>query len=114
MQVKCAVCSFVDNSGFKVTQNMGESCLAFSLTFSNHTVSIYFLLIELLLHIIPNLFTTMSFVLSQGIDLENIVYYKDDTHYFVMTAKKQSLLDKGVIRHVGINFLCILCKLKLW
>uniref|UniRef100_A0A3Q1FX13 Uncharacterized protein n=1 Tax=Acanthochromis polyacanthus TaxID=80966 RepID=A0A3Q1FX13_9TELE len=25
-----------------------------------------------------------------GIDLENIVYYKDDTHYFVMTAKKQS------------------------
>ncbi|XP_054504649.2 F-actin-monooxygenase MICAL1 isoform X1 [Agelaius phoeniceus] len=32
-----------------------------------------------------------------GIDLENIVYYKDDTHYFVMTAKKQSLLTKGVI-----------------
>ncbi|KAM9369359.1 F-actin-monooxygenase MICAL1 [Phaethornis superciliosus] len=32
-----------------------------------------------------------------GIDLENIVYYKDDTHYFVMTAKKQSLLNKGVI-----------------
>uniref|UniRef100_A0A8B9S9E2 F-actin monooxygenase n=1 Tax=Apteryx owenii TaxID=8824 RepID=A0A8B9S9E2_APTOW len=36
---------------------------------------------------------------ATGIDLENIVYYKDDTHYFVMTAKKQSLLDKGVIRH---------------
>ncbi|XP_020719334.2 F-actin-monooxygenase Mical isoform X2 [Bombus terrestris] len=32
-----------------------------------------------------------------GIDLENIVYYKDDTHYFVMTAKKQSLIDKEVI-----------------
>ena len=32
-----------------------------------------------------------------GIDLENIVYYKDETHYFVMTAKKQSLLNKGVI-----------------
>ncbi|XP_039993511.1 F-actin-monooxygenase MICAL2 isoform X5 [Xiphias gladius] len=32
-----------------------------------------------------------------GIDLENIVYYKDNTHYFVMTAKKQSLLDKGVV-----------------
>ncbi|XP_061773361.1 F-actin-monooxygenase mical2b isoform X4 [Nerophis ophidion] len=32
-----------------------------------------------------------------GIDLENIVYYKDNTHYFVMTAKKQSLLYKGVI-----------------
>ncbi|XP_051515462.1 F-actin-monooxygenase mical1-like isoform X1 [Myxocyprinus asiaticus] len=33
-----------------------------------------------------------------GIDLENIVYYKDDTHYFVMTAKKASLLKKGVIK----------------
>ncbi|TRY56001.1 hypothetical protein DNTS_026865 [Danionella cerebrum] len=36
---------------------------------------------------------------ATGIDLENIVYYKDDTHYFVMTAKKQSLLDKAVILH---------------
>lgn len=35
-----------------------------------------------------------------GIDLENIVYYKDDTHYFVMTAKKQSLIDKEVILQV--------------
>lgn len=34
---------------------------------------------------------------AKGIDLENIVYYKDETHYFVMTAKKQSLLEKGVI-----------------
>ncbi|GAB6029662.1 hypothetical protein CHUAL_014161 [Chamberlinius hualienensis] len=32
-----------------------------------------------------------------GIDLENIVYYKDETHYFVMTAKKYSLIEKGVI-----------------
>uniref|UniRef100_A0A673LKI0 F-actin monooxygenase n=1 Tax=Sinocyclocheilus rhinocerous TaxID=307959 RepID=A0A673LKI0_9TELE len=38
---------------------------------------------------------------ATGIDLENIVYYKDDTHYFVMTAKKQSLLEKGVILHVS-------------
>uniref|UniRef100_A0A8C6U5P0 Molecule interacting with CasL protein 1 n=1 Tax=Neogobius melanostomus TaxID=47308 RepID=A0A8C6U5P0_9GOBI len=35
---------------------------------------------------------------TRGIDLENIVYYKDDTHYFVMTAKKKSLLKKGVIK----------------
>ena len=35
-----------------------------------------------------------------GIDLENIVYYKDDTHYFVMTAKKHSLLLKGVLIQV--------------
>ncbi|KAI5929729.1 [F-actin]-monooxygenase MICAL1 [Manis javanica] len=35
---------------------------------------------------------------ATGIDLENIVYYKDDTHYFVMTAKKQCLLQLGVLR----------------
>ncbi|KAE9551592.1 hypothetical protein FO519_005199 [Halicephalobus sp. NKZ332] len=33
-----------------------------------------------------------------GVDLENIVYYKDETHYFVMCAKKQSLISKGVIK----------------
>lgn len=38
------------------------------------------------------------------IDLENIVYYKDDTHYFVMTAKKPSLIEKGVIKQVHTQF----------
>lgn len=41
------------------------------------------------------------FLFFLGIDLENIVYYKDDTHYFVMTAKKKSLLEKGVIKEVS-------------
>ncbi|KAM6073665.1 F-actin-monooxygenase MICAL2 isoform 3-T3 [Chlamydotis macqueenii] len=44
-----------------------------------------------------------------GIDLENIVYYKDSTHYFVMTAKKQSLLDKGVIINDCIDTELLLC-----
>lgn len=38
---------------------------------------------------------------KHGIDLENIVYYKDETHYFVMTAKKGSLLSKGVLKKVS-------------
>jgi len=33
-----------------------------------------------------------------GVDLENIVYYKDEVHYFVMTAKKESLLAMGVLK----------------
>ncbi|NXY19686.1 MICA2 monooxygenase, partial [Atrichornis clamosus] len=44
-----------------------------------------------------------------GIDLENIVYYKDSTHYFVMTAKKQSLLDKGVIINDSVDTELLLC-----
>ena len=39
---------------------------------------------------------------AHGIELENIVYYKDETHYFVMTAKKNSLLEKGVLKRVSI------------
>lgn len=36
------------------------------------------------------------------IELENIIYFKDETHYFVMTAKKASLLKKGVIKEVHV------------
>lgn len=35
---------------------------------------------------------------TSGIDLENVVFYKGETHYFVMTAKKVSLIKKGVIK----------------
>lgn len=45
----------------------------------------------------------MYLLVFSGIDLENIVYYKDNTHYFVMTAKKQSLLEKGVIINVSMH-----------
>ena len=45
-----------------------------------------------------------------GIDLENIVYYKDDTHYFVMTAKRQSLIEKGVIRQDNTDAAQLLAK----
>ncbi|VDO07064.1 unnamed protein product [Rodentolepis nana] len=36
-----------------------------------------------------------------GIELENLVYYKDETHYFVMTIKKKSLLQRGVLIRVS-------------
>jgi len=35
---------------------------------------------------------------DHGIGLENIVYFKDLTNYFVMTAKKESLLTNGVLK----------------
>ena len=33
-----------------------------------------------------------------GVALENIVYYKNNHHYFVMSAKKPSLLQRGVLK----------------
>lgn len=38
---------------------------------------------------------------QKGIKLENIVYYKDETHYFVMTAGKASLLKRGALKEVN-------------
>lgn len=37
---------------------------------------------------------------THNIELENIVYYKDETHYFVMTVRKHSLIGKGVLKKV--------------
>ena len=34
---------------------------------------------------------------ENGVSLENLVYYRGDTHYFVMTALKKCLIERGVI-----------------
>ncbi len=39
---------------------------------------------------------------EHGIHLENLIYFRDETHYFVMTASKASLLQKGVLEKVRI------------
>ena len=39
---------------------------------------------------------------KSGVLLENFVYYKGETHYFVMTAVKSSLLKRGALLMVGI------------
>ena len=47
-----------------------------------------------------------------GIALENIVYYKDETHYFVMTTKKHSLLDRKVLKK-GSTPMYVDCR-RIW
>lgn len=37
---------------------------------------------------------------EEGVELENIVYFKGETHYFVMTVKRESLLQRGVLKDV--------------
>lgn len=37
---------------------------------------------------------------KKNIDLENLVYYRGETHYFVMTAKREGLIDSGVFKEV--------------
>lgn len=52
----------------------------------------------------PNFFKDMD--AKYGVKLENIVYYKNETHYFVMTALKSSLLELGVLKKVRCS--CII------
>ena len=35
---------------------------------------------------------------KRGIDLENIVYYRGETHYFVLTPKRKNLLEQKVLK----------------
>jgi hypothetical protein len=39
-----------------------------------------------------------------NICLENLVYYRGETHYFVMTIKKNSLFDRGVFKEEKSNY----------
>lgn len=49
-----------------------------------------------------------------GIALENFVYYKDETHYFVMTTKKHSLLDRKVLKKVRKSlFMLLICDFSM-
>ncbi|KAL5968197.1 F-actin]-monooxygenase MICAL3 [Taenia solium] len=47
-----------------------------------------------------------------GIELENLVYYKDETHYIVMTIKKKSLLAKGVLIKAVYGSVCLYFRQK--
>jgi len=33
-----------------------------------------------------------------NLDLENLVYYREETHYLVMTIKRESLLKRGIVK----------------
>ncbi len=44
-----------------------------------------------------SLFMFQAMEKEKGTMLENIVYYRGKTHYFVMTALRASLIEKGVI-----------------
>ncbi|RXM35395.1 Protein-methionine sulfoxide oxidase MICAL3 [Acipenser ruthenus] len=89
-----------ENESFRRKEFRGKLAIAITANFINRNTSAEAKVEEI---------SGVAFIFNQkffqdlreatGVDLENIVYYKDDTHYFVMTAKKQSLLEKGVILH---------------
>jgi len=84
--------------GFKRKEFRGKLAIAITANFRNRRTTAEAVVEEI---------SGVAFVYKQdffnnlyeelGIALENIVYYKDETHYFVMTTKKHSLLDRGVL-----------------
>ena len=92
---------FLIFSGFKRKEFRGKLAIAITANFINRNTQLEARVEEI--SGVAYIFNQKFFKdLNQqsGIDLENIVYYKDETHYFVMTAKKHSLLNKGVLRQV--------------
>ena len=87
--------------GFKRKEFRGKLAIAITANFANRRTTAEAVVEEI---------SGVAFVYKQdffnnlyeelGIALENIVYYKDETHYFVMTTKKHSLLDRGVLKKV--------------
>ena len=92
--------------GFKRKEFRGKLAIAITANFRNRRTTAEAVVEEI---------SGVAFVYKQdffnnlyeelGIALENIVYYKDETHYFVMTTKKHSLLDRGVLLKVPSNYL---------
>ena len=89
-------------SGFKRKEFRGKLAIAITANFTNNRTTAEAVVEEI---------SGVAFVYKQdffnslyeelGIALENIVYYKDETHYFVMTTKKHSLLDRKVLKKVN-------------
>ena len=91
--------------GFRTKEFRAKLALAITVNFVNHNSTQEAAVQEIggvSYHFNPKFFDTLS--AEHQIELENIVYYKDETHYFVMTAKKQSLLKKGVLKAVSVKY----------
>ena len=91
-------------SGFKQKEYRGKLALAITANFVYHRTSRESRVQEIggFSYIFKqDFFKTLT--KEHGIDLENFVYFKDESHYFVMTAKKASLLSKGVLKKVSYN-----------
>ena len=91
--------------GFKRKEFRGKLAIAITANFVNNRTTAEAVVEEI---------SGIAFVYKQdffnslyeelGVALENIVYYKDETHYFVMTTKKHSLLDRKVLKKVFTMF----------
>lgn len=84
--------------GFERKEFKGKLSIAITANFVNSNTKSEMKIKELggiASHFHQKLFTDLK--VKYGIHLENIVYFRDETHYFVMTAKKESLLKRGVL-----------------
>lgn len=90
--------------GFQSKEFRAKLAIAITVNFINHSTQQEAAVEEISgIAFIYNQLFFKNLASTHGIDLENIVYYKDETHYFVMTAKKSSLLQKGVIKNVSMD-----------
>ncbi len=104
-------------SGFRAKEFRAKLALAITVNFVNHNTQAENSVPEIggVAFVYRQEFFN-SLAKTHDIELENIVYYKDETHYLVMTVRKQSLLRKGVLKTVcvwevwcGVWCVCVVC-----
>ncbi|XP_064596541.1 F-actin-monooxygenase mical1-like [Liolophura sinensis] len=87
-------------AGFRRKEFRGRLAIAITFNFVNHRTTAEALVPEVGgLASYARIATFKEMKNITGIDLENFVYYKNETHYFVMTARKASLLSRGVLKN---------------
>ncbi|KRX15402.1 Protein-methionine sulfoxide oxidase MICAL2 [Trichinella nelsoni] len=86
-------------TGFSYKEFQGRFSIGITANFINNNTKMERLMNECLYDM--SYFNGLNFLrklkANAGIELENFAYHKGDMHHFTMTAKKQNLLNRGII-----------------
>jgi len=85
---------------FRRTTFTGNLCIGVTFNFQNNHTKQEVSLREFALASLYNQSFFKDIQERFNITLENLVYYQGETHYFVMTIKKNSLIDRGVFKEI--------------
>jgi len=93
----------VTRYSFRRTSFTGSLCIGITFNFKHNHTSEEVGLREFALASLYNQPYFKEMQDKYNICLENLVYYQGETHYFVMTIKKNSLFDRGVFKDTSLT-----------
>jgi len=95
--------TIVKRYSFRRTSFTGSLCIGITFNFKHNHTSEEIGIKEFAMASLYNQAYFQEFQDKYNICLENLVYYQGETHYFVMTIKKNSLFDRGVFKDSSLS-----------